>query len=176
MRLWVLLNLLENTELFCLSKQLLWFCWSCESLPAFCGLCFRYQFSLQRPQRCSGWLLCITGGQSGTWRVVPTVNSQSICCAHSGHLYTYQVWELTSGGSDGKNLPAVKETQVLYPGQVGKIPWRRAWQSTPEFLPGESRGQGSQAGYSPRGHKESGMTKRLTLALSWELVEQFISD
>ena len=26
---------------------------------------------------------------------------------------------------------------------VGKIPWRRAWQSTPVFLPGESHGQRS---------------------------------
>ena len=34
-----------------------------------------------------------------------------------------------------------------------KIPWRRAWQSTPVFLPGESHGQRSLAGYSPWGHK-----------------------
>ena len=26
---------------------------------------------------------------------------------------------------------------------VGKIPWRREWQCTPEFLPGKSQGQGS---------------------------------
>ena len=31
---------------------------------------------------------------------------------------------------------------------VGKIPWRRAWQPTPVFLPGESRGPRSLAGYS----------------------------
>ena len=31
-----------------------------------------------------------------------------------------------------KNLPAVWETWV------GKIPWRRAWQPTPVFWPGES--------------------------------------
>ena len=31
---------------------------------------------------------------------------------------------------------------------VGKIPWRRKWQSTPVFLPGESRGWGSLMGYS----------------------------
>ena len=37
---------------------------------------------------------------------------------------------------------------------VGKIPWRRAWQPTPVFLPGESHGQKSLAGYSPRGCKE----------------------
>ena len=33
---------------------------------------------------------------------------------------------------------------------VGKIPWRRAWQLTPAFLPGESHGQGSLGGHSPR--------------------------
>ena len=31
---------------------------------------------------------------------------------------------------------------------VGKIPWRRAWQPTPVFLPGEPQGQRSLAGYS----------------------------
>ena len=44
---------------------------------------------------------------------------------------------------------------------VGKIPWRRAWQPTPVFLPGESHGQRSLVGYSPRGHKESDTTGRL---------------
>ena len=29
-----------------------------------------------------------------------------------------------------------------------KILWRRAWQPTPAFLPGESHGQGSLEGYS----------------------------
>ena len=33
---------------------------------------------------------------------------------------------------------------------VGKISWRRAQQPTPVFLPGESHGQRSLAGYSPR--------------------------
>jgi len=32
---------------------------------------------------------------------------------------------------------------------VGKNPWRRAWQPTPVLLPGESRGQRSLVGYSP---------------------------
>ena len=42
---------------------------------------------------------------------------------------------------------------------VGKICWRRLWQPTPIFLPGESHGQRSLAGYSPQGHKESDMTE-----------------
>ena len=41
---------------------------------------------------------------------------------------------------------------------VGKISWRRAWQPTPVFLPGESHAQRSLVGYSPWGHKESDTT------------------
>ena len=40
------------------------------------------------------------------------------------------------------------------------------WQPTPAFLPGEFHGQRSLAGYSPRGHKESDMTKYITLHYS----------
>ena len=36
----------------------------------------------------------------------------------------------------------------LIPG-LRKIPWRRKWQPTPVFLPGESHGQRSLVGYSP---------------------------
>ena len=36
---------------------------------------------------------------------------------------------------------------------AGKIPWRRAWQPTPVFLPGESHGQRSLAGCRPWGHR-----------------------
>ena len=42
---------------------------------------------------------------------------------------------------------------------VGKTPWRRAWQPTPVFLPGESQGQRSLAGYGPQSYKESDMTE-----------------
>ena len=43
---------------------------------------------------------------------------------------------------------------------VRKIPWRRKWQPTPEFLPGKSHGQRNLAGYSPWGHKELDMTEQ----------------
>ena len=45
---------------------------------------------------------------------------------------------------------------------VRKIPWRREQQPIPVFLPGESHGQRSLAGYSPWVHKESDTTKQLT--------------
>ena len=40
----------------------------------------------------------------------------------------------------------------------GKMPWKKAWQPTPAFLPGESHGQRSLVGYSPWGRKELDMT------------------
>ena len=45
-----------------------------------------------------------------------------------------------------KNLPATQETQ--FDPRVRKILWRRKWQPTPVFLPGESHGRRSLVGYS----------------------------
>ena len=45
--------------------------------------------------------------------------------------------------------------------QVRKIPWRRAWLSTPVLLPGEFHGQRSLMGYGLWGHKESDITEQL---------------
>ena len=60
-----------------------------------------------------------------------------------------------------KNLPAnagdIRDMGSI-PGS-GRFPWWRAWQPTPELLPGESHGQRSLAGYSPWGHKELDMTE-----------------
>ena len=46
---------------------------------------------------------------------------------------------------------------------VGKIPWKRKWQSTPVFLPGEFYGQRILAGYSSWGRKKLDMTERISL-------------
>ena len=44
---------------------------------------------------------------------------------------------------------------------IGKIPWRRKWQSTPGLLPGKSHGQRRVVGYSPWVRKESDTTEWL---------------
>ena len=46
-----------------------------------------------------------------------------------------------------------------------KDAWRKEWQLTPVFLPGEFHGQRSLTGYSPWGHKELDTTERLILLL-----------
>ena len=67
------------------------------------------------------------------------------------------------------NLPAMQETQV-HP-CIRKILWRREWQSTPVFFPGEFHGQRSLVGHGPWGHKESDTTKRLTLLHYYLVIE-----
>ena len=42
---------------------------------------------------------------------------------------------------------------------IGKIPWKRKWQTTSIFLPEKFNGQRSLVGYSPSGGKESDMTE-----------------
>ena len=44
---------------------------------------------------------------------------------------------------------------------VGQIPWRRNWQPTPVFLPGESHGQRSLVGCSSCGPQKSDIAQRL---------------
>ena len=66
-----------------------------------------------------------------------------------------------SGGPSGKE-PACqcrRQKRCGFDPRVGTIPWRRALQPTPIFLPGESHGQRSLEGYSGWGFKESDTTE-----------------
>ena len=55
-----------------------------------------------------------------------------------------------------ENSPEMQET--MFDPWVGKI-WRREWQPTPVFLPGEIQGQRSLVGCCLWGHTESEMTE-----------------
>ena len=92
--------------------------------------------------------------------------------AHSGwhSLFVKLSQDLLSdlgfpGGSDNKES-VCNAGDSGFDLWVGKIPWRRKWQSTPVFLPGEFHGQSSLAGYSPWDRKQADMTEQLTLSLS----------
>ena len=107
-------------------------------------------------------LICFHRSNLVIWRGMPHPRhgqpKWADCCFHIKSLSF-----CFSGGSVVKKPPA-NEGDYLpcrRPGfdpWVGRIPWRREWLSTPVFLPGESHGQRSLAGYS---WKESDMTERL---------------
>ena len=70
------------------------------------------------------------------------------------------------GGSEVKASARSARDLGSIPG-VGTVPWRRNWQPTPGFLPGESHGRRSLVGYSPRGGKESDTTERIPFFLMY---------
>ena len=53
-------------------------------------------------------------------------------------------------------------TKILSAAYTPEVPWRRAWQPTPVFLPQESHGQRSLVGYSLPDCTESDMTEQLS--------------
>ena len=59
---------------------------------------------------------------------------------------------------------------------VGKIPWRRKWQPTPVFLPGEFHGWWNLVGYSPWGRKELDTTERLHFHSHFRPLQSFIYE
>ena len=65
-----------------------------------------------------------------------------------------------SGSDDKESAYSAGDVRDMgsIPGS-GKVPCGRQWLPTPVFLSGESHGQRSLAGYSPRGHKESDTTE-----------------
>ena len=65
------------------------------------------------------------------------------------------------GGASGKELVCQyrRFKRYRFNPWVGKMRWSRKWQPTLVFLPGESSGQRSLAGYSLWGHKELDMTE-----------------
>ena len=96
----------------------------------------------------------------GHWLYYPTISS-----------IFYRILELFCLGTQTvNNLPAMQETRALSLGQEDPLE-RREWQPTPVFLPGESHGRRSLAGYSPCVCKESDMTERLTHLLIFFIFE-----
>ena len=105
----------------------------------------------------------------------------SLLCSLKGwHFYRYLIFSKTSELWEKKKVllslmgfPVVQGQRIHLQGkghrerrfssQVRKIPWRRKWRSTPVFLPGESHGQRSLAGY--KGHRELDTTEETDPAL-----------
>ena len=75
----------------------------------------------------------------------------------TGRYTAHFTWDFNSGNSveiQAKKKKRGKET--FYNKSLVEnceIPWRRKWQPTAVFLPGESHGQSSLVGYSPRGRR-----------------------
>ena len=82
---------------------------------------------------------------------------------YKGNILKYKLYGFLGfpGGSVGKE-PTCNAGDIGDIGSIpglGRFPWRRPWQPTPVFLPGEYHGQRSLVGYSLHGCKESDTTE-----------------
>ena len=69
-----------------------------------------------------------------------------------GFLGGFPQWSRT-------RLPCRRYKRCRFDPWLGKVPWRRTWQPTPAFLPGESHGLRRLKGYRPLGLKELDTTE-----------------
>ena len=106
--------------------------------------------------------LCLTAilGAEVTWSCLETSPGERLRGSHSQDYLGRSGWfnvrtsvfssvtQSFPGGTSGKEPACQRRRQkrLGFGPWVGKMPWRRAWQHIPVFLPGESHGQRS---YSP---------------------------
>ena len=69
------------------------------------------------------------------------------------------------GGSVVNNLPA----NAGDANSIWKIPWRRTWQATALFLPGEAHGQRNLAGFSPWTEEPGGLQSMGSQRIGYDL-------
>ena len=84
------------------------------------------------------------------------------CLIKSGTLFETDIYSLGFlADASGKESACQRRRskRCIFDPWVRKVPWRRTWQFTSVFLPGESHGQRSPVGYSPWGCKELDTTE-----------------
>ena len=126
--------------------------------------------------RGSSWLRdqtqisCTAGRRFTVWDTWKARDS-GIQYINSNVLLDYTAFEIIiiykafPGGSDGQESACNAEEPGLIAG-LGKMPWRRVWQSTPVLLPGKSHGRRSLVGCSPWGREELDTTEWLHFPFS----------
>ena len=77
---------------------------------------------------------------------------------HRDHLSKPLTPRLSFPGGSDRKIICLQCGRPRFNPWVGKI-WRRKWQPTPVFLPGESHGWRNLVGYSPWDHKELDTTE-----------------
>ena len=82
---------------------------------------------------------------------------------NKGRFSTSPVWLRLN--SVAQMVICMQGTKPRFSPSVRKVLWRREWQLTPVFLPGESHGPRSLAGYSLCSRKELNTTEWLSLLL-----------
>ena len=110
----------------------------------------------------AGWFfICWATGEAPCEVLAPTIyfqkwilfSSVPVSRRNNGNFSSFCRSLCFPGGTSGKEpaCQCTRDKRCGFSSWVGKIPWRREWQPTPVFLPGESQGQSMLQGQSPQG-------------------------
>ena len=100
--------------------------------------------------------------RSQIWRVWKWFRSELFAQWNIYIIYIYFIYLSFPGGSDGKESACNAGDLAWSNPWIGKIPWRKAWQSTLVFLPGESMDRGACWATVCRVGKNQTQLKRLS--------------
>ena len=90
---------------------------------------------------------------------VVVFRSEKAIAPYSSTLVWKIPWMEEPGGLPSMGLHRVRHDQVTSLALFTFMHWKRKWQPTPVFLPGESQGWGSLVGCHLWGHTESDTTE-----------------
>ena len=93
---------------------------------------------------CSCWITCLCNPSSTLQMKVQSFWTEVV-------ILSVQAYRWLSGKESACQSRSYRRRRINP--WVGKFPWRKKWQPTPVFLPGESHGQRSLTGHSPRDRK-----------------------
>ena len=96
---------------------------------------------------CHWWTL-FKNGKDSNFVLLTTVLMVVMTFHSSCLLFTEPTYKSSGRWLSGKESACPWRRHGFDP-WVGKLPWRKEWQSTPVFLSGKSHGQRSLVGYSP---------------------------
>ena len=137
-------------------------CWECSHFLNMLILTSEILFSCWGAHVSIFWTLGFSACSNVIWDFLSIISKEII--SETSILRASLVTQLV------KNLPAMHETRVWSSGW--KIHWRRKWQPTQVFLPGEFHVQRSLAGYSPWDHKESDTIVQLSFTFTvWRVIQ-----
>ena len=91
--------------------------------------------------------------------IVPRTKQEKAMAPHSSTLAWKIPWTEEPGGLQSMGSLRVGHDWATSLSLLTFMHWRRRWQPTPVFLPGESQGRGSLVGCRPWGHTESDTTE-----------------
>ena len=148
-----------------------------DSKTSLASVSTRSETNVQPPGKlrlpCSGPLLCsydtwpplshipfytMTRFQDGLWGVVD-IPTEKAMAPHSSTLAWKIPWMEEPGGLQSMGSLRLRHNWVTSLSLFTFMHWRRKWQPTPVFLPGESQRQGSLVGCRLWGHTESDTTE-----------------